>query len=916
MTRLDGGLPSESLASADVQHPPRPAVTDTTPAILATWLRDATAALVERVHDVHLPEWRIPRTFAGHEVAADVRADLCFTLTHLAEAGVETIGGDPIDDVLRRLLGGVDGRSTHTFFSYRIAETLLRRGPFEANPLVAGLTDAQQAELVTAVDSSDWVELLGSQILPRNYAGVLSRCALGQLRLGLADDEAVLDDLVGRLRDLLAENPHGGLDDSNDRIGRYDIYSADVWLFVEPLADRLGPVWETGLGHALRLVRAVGTRDGSAVPWGRSVGDLSAALTIELAALAIADGHDPDHAGLWLRRAWDATVTVLAGFDGDGVSTAHVGRAQDSYRGPARRLQLTFDLLGKLAYAAVCLGRVPAERAGLRPAPATEAYPAGDAWVPFEDDRPAGVWSVRRPGTRFVVPFVGTTRSHYLPAPHEPGTWEIPIDRDLPCWTPLVIAGLRRHTAGGLPTTVEHHDDGSLTATWDGLPVSGRGLDGDDPGPPLPATRTARLSVEGRTLVLEDHLVFEREPTAASIAVPSTADRPILTDWRCEAPGATSIVQTAGLSEWRTAVGEIDLVHQLDLDPATELRYTLRATPALRVASTEPEHHYSRSLLRPLRGAVVSPRTTPVGWRADPAHLLRDTDLLHLHWPEWVGFDDLETHRSLIGQLADAGVPVAWTVHNLTPHAKQPEVYDPIYQLWAEAVGAAIHHSHWGEAKARERYAFGPDVRHVVIPHGHFGHLWERHVPAREEAERRLELPPAPLRIGIVGAPREEKLVQVVLDAVAACRRDDVQLVCWSLGADDVVPHDRRIVRARRYAQVEPPEYAARLAACDVLALVFDPDGEMLATGTAADATGLGIPALRSEWPYLVEALGDGGIPCGHTVDSIAAAIDALTPEALDAAREGAERRRAEISWNALAPQILDVYERTVQQLP
>lgn len=896
-------------------RPDRPPVTSATPAVLAAWLRDATVAVVEDLREAHLPGWRIPRTFAGHEVAADVRADLCFTLTHLAEGGVETIGDEPVDDVLTQLLGEVDGRSTHTFFSYRIAETLLRRGPFEGNPLVADLSAAQRDELVAAVDSSDWVELLGSQILPRNYAGVLSRCALGQLRLGLADDEAVLDDLVGRLRDLLVENPHGGLDDSNDRIGRYDIYSADVWLFVEPLAARLGPVWADGLRSALRLVRSVGTRDGSAVPWGRSVGDLSTALTIELASVALADGHDPDHAGLWLRRAWDAAVTVLDGFAPDGVSTAHVGRAQDSYRGPARRLQLTLDLLGKLAYAAVALDRVPAALADLRPAPADEAYPAGDAWVPFEDDRPAGVWSIRRPGTRLVVPFVGTTRSHYLPAPFEPGTWEVPIDRDLPCWTPLVSAGLRRHTAGGLPTALERHDDGSLTATWDGLPVSGRGLDGDDPGPPLPATRTARLAVEGRTLVLEDHLTFATEPTAVTLSVPEVG-RALHVEWECATPHAATRVDTAGLSEWRTPQGEVRAVHQLDLDPATELRYTVRATPALRVASTEPDHHYSRSLLAPLRGRVESPATVPIGWRADPTHLLRDTDLLHVHWPEWLGFDDLATHQRLLDQLADAGVPAVWTVHNLTPHAKQPEVYDPIYQLWATSVGAAIHHSHWGEAKARERYAFGPDVRHVVIPHGHFGHLWERHMPTRAEAEARLELPAAPLRIGIVGAPRAEKLVQVVLDAVAACDRDDVQLVCWSLAEGDEAPHDHRIARARRYGQVEPPAYAARLAACDVLALVFDPDGEMLATGTAADATGLGIPALRSDWPYLVEALGDGGIPCGHTVQSVAAAIDGLTPEVLAAARAGAERRRAEIAWSALAPRILDVFERTAQGLP
>ena len=900
-------------------HPAPLVPLDTTPSTLADWVVAETVATIEDMHEDVIPGWRVPRVYAGHEVAADVRADICFTLHHLAEAGVTTVAGDDVDDVLVRLLGQVDGSSTHTFFSYRIAETLLRHGPFAGNPLLADLSAAQRDELATAVDSSDWVELLDTGVLPRNYAGVLSRCALGQLRLGLVDDDATLDRLVERLAALLGENAHGALDDSGNGIGRYDIYTADVWLFVQPLAERLGPLWADGLRKALGLVRTVGARDGSAVAWGRSVGDLSAALTLELASVALADGHDPGHEALWLRRAVDAATTLRHAFGADGVSTAHRWRNQDGYRGPARRLQLTFDLLGKLGYAAEALRRVPAELADLRPAPVAEAYPAGDRWVPFEDDRPAGVWAVRRPGVDLVVPFVGTSRSHYLPAPHQPGTWEVPIDRDLPCWTPLVGAWVGRYTAGGLPASLTHAD-GSVTAIWAGLPVSGKGLDGDA-GAPLDATRTATYAIEGRSLVLDDHLTFADVPRAVSLAVPEPVGRRLHVAWECATPHATTIVETTGVNEWRSATGEIDSVHQIDLDPATELAYRVRVTPVLRVASTEPQHHYDRSLRRPLAGTTTRP-SVPVGWRADPTHLLRDTDLLHLHWPEWLAFDDLAEHERIIATLADADVPVVWTAHNLTPHAKAPEVYDPIYQAWASSVAAVIHHSAWGEERMRARYRFAPAVRHVVIPHGHFGELWQRHLPPRAAAEAQLGLEPVPdggVRIGIVGAPRAEKQVQVVLDAVAASARSDVQLACWSLGVGDAaetVPDDPRIVVAEPYREVDRPLYAARLAACDVLALVFDADGEMLATGAAADATGLGLPALRSDWGYLVEALGDGGIGCGQTVASVAAAVDGLTPEVLDAARAGAERRRAEIGWDVLADDVMALYERTVQRLP
>jgi glycosyltransferase involved in cell wall biosynthesis len=313
---------------------------------------------------------------------------------------------------------------------------------------------------------------------------------------------------------------------------------------------------------------------------------------------------------------------------------------------------------------------------------------------------------------------------------------------------------------------------------------------------------------------------------------------------------------------------------------------------------------------------VVADRA-PIGWdRSDDRHCRR-VDLVHLHWPEWVAFDELEVHERAIARLADHDIPVVWTAHNLTPHQKDAAVYDPIYAAWAAAVDGVIHHSAWGEALMRQRYEFRPDCRHEVIPHGHFGGLWERAgLPDRLEAERRLGLQPTGLRIGIVGAPRREKLVQVVLDAVAACERQDVELVCWSLGPEEVVPDDPRIAIAERYRMVDEPVYATQLAACDVLALVFDPDGEMLATGSAADAIGLGLPALRSDWGYLVEQLGGAGIPVGHSSESIAAAIDGLTDEVLAEARDASVRRQQDLDWAPLATKTFDLFERVVLQEP
>ena len=61
--------------------------TRTTTSSLAARLTAFTVEMLEALERHHLPGWQLPRTFAGHAVGADVRADVCFTLTHLADAG-------------------------------------------------------------------------------------------------------------------------------------------------------------------------------------------------------------------------------------------------------------------------------------------------------------------------------------------------------------------------------------------------------------------------------------------------------------------------------------------------------------------------------------------------------------------------------------------------------------------------------------------------------------------------------------------------------------------------------------------------------------------------------------------------------------------------------------------------------------
>ncbi|MSO38257.1 MAG: hypothetical protein EXQ69_08415 [Acidimicrobiia bacterium] len=84
---------------------------------LASALITVTMRTLESLHATTMQDWRIPRVYAGHEVGADVRADLIFTLGHLADAGVKEIANRPPDAAINHLLENVNGRATHTFFS-------------------------------------------------------------------------------------------------------------------------------------------------------------------------------------------------------------------------------------------------------------------------------------------------------------------------------------------------------------------------------------------------------------------------------------------------------------------------------------------------------------------------------------------------------------------------------------------------------------------------------------------------------------------------------------------------------------------------------------------------------------------------------------------------------------------------------
>ncbi len=838
------------------------------------------------------PDLVLPDTVAGHRVDADAHADLCFTLGLLHEAGVDHVAGLPVVPTLLGRLAATDGRRTHTFFSYRIAETAGRLGGLDA------LDAASRRTVAEAADSTEWIPLLDQAVLPRNYAVVLARCEVARAGLGLDVDPDVLERLVGRARDLFGEHPDGWLDDSQGGQGQVDMYTVDAYLFAEPFADLVGDVWEKGVRSAARLVEAVASPDGAALPWGRSIGALAVCHTAELAGVLLRRGIDVDP-GRWLGLARSA-ANAAPGWFSEGLVVAHKRRAPFRYRGPQRRLQMTLDCAGKLVAAALDLRAWSPNGAGdgaaAAAAPPAEVFAARDDWIGFGAG--LGVWARRDPRLGFALPVVGGPGADYAPAPRRPGRFDVPTDQPLVCFVPVAWRGGERFAPGGAAADVEHRP-GALDIAHDRFVGPAREL-GAEPET-LPARRLARYRVHGRTLSVEEELAFERPPGALAVLVPETRAQALRVDAEGDAVRRVSTVDVDGLAEWRSVNGELRGVHQVELAPGPQVRFRWSVTPKLRVRSTAAHHWYHECLYRPL-GDRVDARPVPYHLLDHPDRLataLAEVDLVHLHWPEWFVGLDAGRSRRVAATLADIGVPVVWTQHNLAPHANPDDT--ELYRPWADLAAGVIHHSEWGREAITARYRFRPDAIHRVIPHGHWGPLMDAGGDPgalRRAAEAELGLSPCDLRIGLVGAPRPGKDTQLLLDGFAACGRDDLQLLVLCHDRERL-PDDPRIT-ALAYEEVPRTTYDRRLAAIDVLALPLD-GGTYLTTGQVADAVGRGIPALVSPWPYLREALGDAGIPYGHTAADLAATLDALGDDVLAPARAAVTERREALDWAALA---------------
>lgn len=256
--------------------------------------------------------------------------------------------------------------------------------------------------------------------------------------------------------------------------------------------------------------------------------------------------------------------------------------------------------------------------------------------------------------------------------------------------------------------------------------------------------------------------------------------------------------------------------------------------------------------------------------------------------------------------LMSRDIPVVFLCHNVVDH--DAATYKRLISgmVLAGANGYAVHSR--GEAERLARLVPGPDV--AVHRHP----LYDQYPEATGILPRRAEI-----ELLFFGFVRPYKGVDVLLEAIAAVRREDVRLsivgefwqkedatrariTALGLGARvDLVP--------RFVGEQEAAEYFAR---ADLVVLPY------------RHATGSGIVAMAYHYGKPVLATRVGGLPesvthsrTGYLVESgsaaaLAKAIDAVTRDELSAMKPHIEAFKSEMTWEGLADGLVGLFDGTL----
>ena len=253
-------------------------------------------------------------------------------------------------------------------------------------------------------------------------------------------------------------------------------------------------------------------------------------------------------------------------------------------------------------------------------------------------------------------------------------------------------------------------------------------------------------------------------------------------------------------------------------------------------------------------------------------------DVLHL---QWLALPQADVHLRL-------RAPSVFTAHDLLPRRTASRTN--LWQRLLRRFDRVVVHSERGRATMSE---LGIAAR--VIPH-----------PVYPSAATRRDDGATLLSLGVI------RPYKGLPDAIEVTRRlPDARLV---VAGDAAMPLDGlRGAERVEWRLGYLPQAELDRALSEATVAVFPYRAELDQSGALLQALGAGVPAVVYDVAGLgepVRAYGAGRVVAAGDIDALTSAVDELLsdPAALAAARAGADRARAELTWDAAAASHLELY--------
>jgi len=316
-------------------------------------------------------------------------------------------------------------------------------------------------------------------------------------------------------------------------------------------------------------------------------------------------------------------------------------------------------------------------------------------------------------------------------------------------------------------------------------------------------------------------------------------------------------------------------------------------TSRFRFGDVPPAEGFERrELFYPLSSRLFrrSPLRLPLKLAEHPfglaALLRRPADVLHV---QWLAAPELDVH------LFRPRVPCVFTAHDLLPRrtARKAELWHRLLSRFDRVV---VHSEHGRETLA----ALGVDADRLrVVPHPVFPSD-----PEPRDDGRTV------LCFGVIRAYKG------LADAIEAVRQaGDARLLVAGDPLEPIEPYREQAAGLDvdwRLGYL--PQLEADRALGEATVALFPYRPELDQSGALLRALGAGVPAVAYDVGGIAEPVrrfGAGRVVPAGDVDALAAAVHELLSDrdALEQARAGARRARAELTWDAAARAHLAIYE-------